>query len=171
MKWTLNFERIDEAGILESRVVGHIERPELGCEVDLGLTHDDGKSLIRQIQAENADDQVQSFISKTRPCIGCYGLCSIKDHWRRKIDTIFGHLRIHPPRYEECGCGQSNAPSPVSGLFPYRTTPELRHLQVKFGCKYSDQQAADILNEFLPDISSFKHATIRNRILAIGKVI
>src|SRR5664279_2356710 len=67
MKWTLNFERIDEAGILESRVVGHIERPELGSEVDLGLTHDDGKSLIRQIQAEVADDQVHSFISKTDP--------------------------------------------------------------------------------------------------------
>jgi hypothetical protein len=85
MKWTLNFERIDEAGILESRVVGHIERPELGSEVDLGLTHDDGKSLIRQIQAEVADDQVQSFISKTRPCSGCYGLCSIKDH--RRVGT------------------------------------------------------------------------------------
>jgi hypothetical protein len=37
--------------------------------------------------------------------------------------------------------------------------------------KYSYQQAADILNEFLPDISSFNHATTRNRVLAVGKVI
>jgi hypothetical protein len=147
MKWTLKIERVDEAGILESQVFGHSERPALGSEADLGLTHDDGKYLIRQIVAH---DQVQSFISKTRPCRGCCGLRSIKDHRRRKIDTIFGHLRIRARRYEDCGCGQSNAPSPVAGLFPYRMTPELRHLQVKFGCKYSYQQAADILNEFLP---------------------
>ena len=117
-------------------MVGHIERPELGSEADVGPTHDDGKYLIHQIQAEVAQDQVQSFISKTRPCSGCYGLRSIKDHGRRKIDTNFGHLRIHAHRYEECGCGRSKAPSPVAGLFPYRLTPELRHLQVKFGCKY-----------------------------------
>jgi hypothetical protein len=147
MKWTLKIERVDEAGILESRVVGHIECPALESEADLGLTHVEGKSLIRQIQVEVAHDQIQSFISKTRPCSG---LRAIKDHRRRKIDTIYGPLRIHARRYEECSCGQPNAPSRVAGLFPYRTTPELRHLQVKFGCKYSYQQAADILNEFLP---------------------
>ncbi len=43
MKWTLKLERIDEVGSLESRAVAHIERPELGPEADLGLTHDDGR--------------------------------------------------------------------------------------------------------------------------------
>ena len=43
MKWTLKLERIDEVGSMGSRVVGHIERPELGSEAGLGLTHDDGK--------------------------------------------------------------------------------------------------------------------------------
>ncbi len=38
-------------------------------------------------------------------------------------------------------------------LFPHRSTPELRYLQTKLGCKFSYQQAADILNEFLPDLS------------------
>jgi hypothetical protein len=32
MKWTLNLEHIDEAGILRSTVMGLIERPELTCE-------------------------------------------------------------------------------------------------------------------------------------------
>jgi hypothetical protein len=35
----------------------------------------------------------------------------------------------------------------------------------------SYQQAADILNEFLPDLSCFSHATTRNRVLAVGKMI
>jgi hypothetical protein len=54
MKWTVKLERIDEAGNLHSTTVGYIERPEPTSEADLGLTHDDGKYLIRQIQAEIA---------------------------------------------------------------------------------------------------------------------
>ena len=38
MKWTLKLEPIDEPGILRSTLVGLIERPELTCEADLGLT-------------------------------------------------------------------------------------------------------------------------------------
>jgi len=59
----------------------------------------------------------------------------------------------------------------VAALFPHRSTPGLRHLQVKLGCKFSYQQAAYILNEFLPDIASFNHAATRNRVLAVGKTI
>ena len=42
---------------------------------------------------------------------------------------------------------------------------------MKLGCKCSYQQAADILNEFLPEIESFNHATTRNRVLVVGKAI
>ena len=42
---------------------------------------------------------------------------------------------------------------------------------MKLGCKSSYQQAADILNEFLTDLSCFNHATTRNRVLAVGKAI
>jgi hypothetical protein len=57
------------------------------------------------------------------------------------------------------------------GETPCVSTPELRHLQVKLGCKFSYQPAADILNEFLPEIESFNHATTRNRVLVVGKAI
>ncbi len=95
MKWTMKLERIDEAGNLHSTTVGYVERPELTSEADLGLTHDDGKYLIRQVQAEIAQDQVRALISKVRPCLCCGRLRSIKEHRRRRIDTVFGHLRIH----------------------------------------------------------------------------
>ena len=58
MRWTVKLERVDEAGNLHSTTVGHVERPELRSEADFGLTHDDGKYLIRQLQAEIAHDQV-----------------------------------------------------------------------------------------------------------------
>ena len=171
MKWTLKLERIDEAGNLHSTTVAYVERPELTSEADLGLTHDDGKYLLPRVQAEVAQEQVRTLISKIRPCLACGRLRSIKEHRRRRLDTVFGHLRIHAPRFEACVCGRSAASSPMAALFPHRSTPELRHLQVKLGCKFSYQQAADILNEFLPDLSCFNHATTRNRVLAVGKTI
>jgi hypothetical protein len=39
-------------------------------------------------------------------------------------------------------------------LFPHRSTPELRYLQTKLGCKFSYQQAADILNDFTTSLVS-----------------
>ena len=130
MKWKVKLERIDEARNLHSTTVGYVERPELTSEADLGLAHDDGKYLIRRIQAEVAEDHVRPN-SKVRPRLACGRLRSIKEHRRRRIDTVFGHLRIHGPRYEACACGGANVSSPVAGLFPHRSTPELRHLQVK----------------------------------------
>jgi hypothetical protein len=62
MKWTVKLDHIDEAGNFHSETVGHIERPELWSESDLGLTHDDGKFLIRRVQAEIAQDQVRALI-------------------------------------------------------------------------------------------------------------
>ncbi len=70
MKWTLKLERIDEAGNLHSTTVAYVERPELTSEADLGLTHDDGKYLLRRVQAEVAQEQVRTLISKIRPCLG-----------------------------------------------------------------------------------------------------
>ena len=171
MSWVVKLERIDDAGNLQSTIIGYVERPDLASEADLGLTHDEGKCLIRRLQAEIAQNQVEALIAKARPCPCCRRLRSVKEHRRRQIDTMFGHLRIHAPRFEACACGRSAASSPVASLFPHRTTPELRHLQVKLGSKFSYKQAADILNEFLPDLSCFNHATTRNRVLAVGRKI
>src|SRR5277367_2493864 len=113
MNWVVKLERIDEAGNLQSAIVGYVERPDLS-EADLGLTHDDGKHLIRRLQAEIAWDQVRALIAKARPCPCCHRLRSIKDHRRLRIDTVFGHLRLHAPRFEACVCGRSAASSPVA---------------------------------------------------------
>jgi hypothetical protein len=87
------------------------------------------------------------------------------------FETVFGHLRNHASRFEVCVCGRSAASSPRAAFFLHHSTPELRYLRVKLGCTFSYQQAADILNESLPNISCFNHATTRNRVLAEGKEI
>ena len=171
MNWTVKLERIDEAGNLHSMIIGYVERPDLMSEADLGLTHDDGKYLIQRLRRELPKIRLTASSRKLGPVLACDRLRSIKEHRRRRIDTVFGHLRIRAPRFEACVCGRSGASSPVTALLPDRSTPELRYLQVKLGSKFSYKQAADILNEFLPDLSSFNHTTTRNRVLAVGKKI
>jgi hypothetical protein len=61
--------------------------------------------------------------------------------------------------------------SPVSELLPDRTTPELRHLQVTLGARFSYREAERLLRVFLPESGGFKHVTTRNRTMAIGRAI
>ena len=97
--------------------------------------------------------------ARPRPCRG--RLRAIKEHRRRRIDTVFAHLRTHAPCFEACVCGRSAALSPMAAIFPHPSTPELRYFQAKLGCKFSYQQAADILNEFLPVLSCFNLLHVR----------
>ena len=73
--------------------------------------------------------------ARPRPCRG--RLRAIKEHRRRRIDTVFAHLRTHAPCFEACVCGRSAALSPMAAIFPHPSTPELRYFQAKLGCKFS----------------------------------
>lgn len=120
---------------------------------------------------EIAAAQVRSLITKARQCSSCGRTRTIKDRRRRRIDTIFGQVRVSAPRFEPCRCGQVGDLSPVTSLFPHRSTPELRHLQASLGGEFSYRQAAKLLRQFLPASDSFNHTTIRNRVLEVGQQI
>jgi hypothetical protein len=77
MKWTVKLERIDEAGNLHSATVGHNERPELTSESDLGLTHDDGKFLIRRVHAD-----LPKIRLRTCKVVGFVTLTGARDRFR-----------------------------------------------------------------------------------------
>lgn len=109
MKWTLKLERADEACNLHSTTVGHVERPELTSEADLGLAHEDGEYLIRQLQAEIALDQpglcsqspTQGAGSRVRLASASPAACSpppsaasITDARRVSISVSMRHRRL-----------------------------------------------------------------------------
>lgn len=171
MEWTLKLEHRDAEGRLHTSAVSRIDVSELNKAGDLGLSHESGKRILWAVQSEVASLQVQAFMAIARNCVGCGQRRTTKDRRRRRIDTIFGQVRISAHRFEACRCGQAGDLSPVTTMFPHRSTPELRHLQAKLGCQFSYRQAADLLQEFLPDSGSFNHATIRNRVREIGQVI
>jgi hypothetical protein len=171
MEWTLKLEHRDSDGTLHSSPLTTIGLPELSDAAGLGVSHDMGKHLLWLIQMEIATAQVRTFSMKARQCSGCGRMRTVKDRRRRRCDTIFGQVRVPAPRFEPCRCGQAGDLSPVASLFPHRSTPELRHLQASLGSEFSYRQAAKLLQQFLPDSDTFNHATIRNRVLEIGRQI
>lgn len=133
MEWTLKLEHRDSEGTLHSSTLATIDPPELIDESGPGMSHDTGKHPLWLIQMEVATAQVRSFIAKARRCSGCGRMRSIKDRRRRRIDTIFGQVRVPAPRFEPCRCGQVGDLSSLTSLFPHRATPELCHLHASLG--------------------------------------
>jgi hypothetical protein len=98
-----------------------------------------------------------------------------KDYRPRKIDTVFGTVRLRSPRIISCYCEPPfylELPiSPLAPLLPERATPELQLLQAKLCAGLSYRRAAGILREFLPVNAKFNHVTLRNRTLRLGQRI
>jgi hypothetical protein len=53
----------------------------------------------------------------------------------------------------------------------WRVLPELLELQARLGADVPYRQAATILKTFLPEATSFNHATTRNRLMKVGRAI
>jgi hypothetical protein len=137
MHWRVVVDRLDPNGSVQRCVIVDIERSGMPRELEVGLSHEEGKLVLRALQSVVVMDQVGEFVQAARPCVGCGHTRALKESRRRHLDTLFGRVEVPTPRFERCRCGQANQASPVSGLLPYRTTPGLRHLQAKLGATMS----------------------------------
>ena len=172
MRWNVKIECVDGEGQFATAEVLSIERPSLESAAELGLTLEDSKRMMALLQERIVEDQLRDHCRLTRICAGCARPRAIKDHRLRVIDTVFGRVRADAPRYRRCQCGYIGQPtSPVSAPLPRRVLPELHHLQVSLGAEMPYRQAAAVLRTFLPNITSFNHATTRNRLSAVGQAI
>lgn len=173
MRWVVRIELEEEHSELsaESGAI-YIERSPLEDDAGLGLTLEDGKSIMAFLQKRVVTDQLREHCSSCRRCSVCEGQRAIKDYRQRVIDTVFGRLYVAAPRYERCRCGVDRQPvSPVSALVPGRILPELLQLQARLGADVPYRQAAATLRTFLPAATCFNHATTRNRLMKVGRAI
>ena len=162
MRWVVRIElEEDEAEVSADSGAIFIERARLKDAVELGLTLEDGKRIMAFLQRRVLTDQLHKHCRSSRRCSVCAGIRAIKDHRHRVIDTVFGRVNVAAPR---CRCGADcHVVSPVSALVPGWVRPELLELQAKLGADVPYRQAATILKTFLPEATSFNHATTRNR--------
>jgi len=69
------------------------------------------------------------------------------------LRTVFGRLRLQSPRFYRCPCGEGHgwrSVSPLSALFPERSSPELQYLETKFAALMSYGLTLRVLGDILP---------------------
>ena len=169
MQWTIKLEARTEWGEAQTFEVGHLTRRVVGLAPDeVGLTLDEGKALLAELQRRIGQSQVAEKVFAARICSDCLSVRPIRDRRTRTLQILFGTVRVAAPRIKLCGCVDKRpfddvSFSPLSDLLPDRCTPELRRLQAELGARHSFREAARLLSMLLP-CSPPNHASVRNRL-------
>lgn len=138
---------------------------------EIGLTHAEGKAMLKAVQQEIVKQQIHEYSTFFRICPRCLRMRRRKDTRRRKLDTVFGQVAINAPRHFVCECEHwiPFVLTPVSDLLSARKTPELVYLQAQLASRMPYRKAAEMLEMFLPTDGPVSHETIRRRTLEVGR--
>jgi hypothetical protein len=148
--------------------VGCLQRGDLLPE-SLGMSLDEGKQLLANMQRCIVQQQIEAFIAKQRYCGNCGWQHRRKEHKSIVMRTVFGKLQLESPRLYTCVCqqNQKRSFSPLADRLPERTTPELKYLQTKWASLMSYGLTTDILEEVLPIQANTK--TIRRQVHQVAE--
>ena len=147
-----------------TKSITEFKRKDLSVDT-LGLTLEESKLLLKDIQFEFVQQQVSQYIYKNKTCDQCKKDFKIKGHTEIIYRTLFGKLKLPNPRLYKCSCSRNKKQksfSLLSSLFPERISPELQYLQTKWASLVSYGVTSNILEEILPmhvNISSIYYTT------------
>lgn len=118
----------------------------------LGLTLEEGKTLLAGIQKTMVSHQAAAYIEQQRPCPTCGKRQTSKGQHEIMWRSLFGQLSLCSPRLYTCSCQarEKGSFSPLAEQLPERTAPELKYLQSKWASLMSYGLSVDILEEVLP---------------------
>jgi hypothetical protein len=131
----------------------------------LGLTLDESKLLLKNIQSEFVCWQVEQYICKYKSCDQCHKELKVKHYAKITYRTLFGKLKLSNPRLYTCSCDKENKQksfSILSSVLTERISPELQYLETKWASLVSYGMASNILEDVLPmhsNISSIFYTT------------
>src|SRR5580700_524252 len=138
---------------------------------EIGLTLREGKDVLKQMQRNIVQTQIQVQGAAWSCCRHCGGTQLVKDIRRRQIRTVFGKIAVACRRHIRCTCrgGRPSILSPLRLMELPGSTPELSYLLAKWGSILPYRRAAEMLGELLPiSDGAVSHATLRRHALAVG---
>ena len=172
MEWRVTIELSGADGTKQTHEVARGGCTDPHSTLDpLGLTLDDGRTLLAGVQRHLVQARVAEYSALRRRCSHCRGLRPLKDTRTRRLNSLFGTLEVLAPRFKPCRCAiavQSTL-SPASELMPDRCTPEYERTLAKMGAWLPYRHARRFLSESFPlgaDLPS--HETIRRRTAKVG---
>ncbi len=131
----------------------------------LGLTIEESKLLLKNVQSEFITQQVEQYICNNKACNKCNKIRGIKGHTEIVYRTLYGKTKISNPRLYTCPCSKGNKKksfSLLSNVLSERISPELQYLQTKWSSLVSYGVTSNILEDVLPmhaNISSVFYTT------------
>ena len=92
-------------GILERELVAQLERPPAGIgPEEIGLSLEEGKTVLRKVQARIVQTQVDALGAAPMQCGMCRQNQHVKDLRTRCVRTVFGAVQVFCRRYHRCLC-------------------------------------------------------------------
>ena len=112
MRWTILLRREGNTNSSQSSDLPllSIERDDLPDFAQLGLMHREGKCILRNLQSAMLNQQAQEYFARRRPCTKCNKLRNIKDYRERRLQSLYGVVRLRLPRFNRCDCEPKAAP-------------------------------------------------------------
>ena len=175
MRWTILLRREGDTNTSQSSDIPllSIERDELPAFAQLGLMHREGKSILQNLQSLLLNQQAEEYFARRRRCAKCKKLRTIKYYRQRRLQSLYGVVRLRLPRFNRCDCDPKATPYCWFGseLLPSRTTPEWMAMQAALGARMPYREAAFLLSAFLPADRLRNHGSIRNQTIRVGSRI
>lgn len=171
MKWRVLLEVPEAEGVAATHEVSTGSRPMPTAAPDtIGLTLNEGKSILAGLQHRLVQAQAGLFCTQRRLCQACHCRRPIKDRRSRRLTTLFGAIRVDAPRFDPCRCGVASRRivSPLAEVMPDRCTPEYERVVAKMGALVPYGRAAALMAEFLPLGAIPAVETARRRTLNVG---
>lgn len=138
---------------------------------DLGLTLNESKSLLRELQRQIVQRQAAVHAEGHRGCPVCGTRRRRKGSYTALFRTLFGNVELQSVRLCHCHCSEhaQKTFSPLTQLMPEHTAPELLYLEAKWASLVPYAKVAGLLKDVLPVSLKTNAATIRNHLQKVAE--
>src|ERR1700726_54483 len=161
---------IGEDGREETCEITSIQGTDVKPET-LGLALAEGKIILRDLQQGVVESQVSSLVLPKRTCPECGEPRCGKGNHTLSVRTVFGRLTVRSPRLFHCVCRPHDTKtfSPLAGLLPNHTLPELLFLETKWASLMSYGMTSKLLQDVLPIDEPVNTFTIRQHVADVAE--
>jgi hypothetical protein len=166
MQFRIELVVVADGGAEQHQELVTLTRSEAKLET-IGLTLAESKQVLRELQQEVVEQQVEAFLDQQRACPHCGKQRRLKQSEPAPFRTLFGLIGLSNPRWRQCSC-QPHTPKtlrPLAALLPERTSPELLYLETKWASLAAYGLTTDLLHEVLPIDHKHSISTVRNHTL------
>lgn len=161
-----------EAGVVCDETLLSLDKSHDQLEA-IGLTLQEAKKLLKQLQGKIVDAQAQAYSAERRSCHQCGQHQASKGYSPIRFRTAFGDVMVPSLRLYRCRC-QAHAKvsktfSPLNDLFKEHVSPELLYLETRWASLVSFGVTVDLLKDVLPVGTTLNAETIRHHLHGVAQ--